>query len=117
MSEQRDYDRYLKGDLRVDGFKSEWRKDFEAYRERAPAIVRAVVPVAKAPTGKRTYTPRGQGAPGCEYMRKRRAEMKAKGICTDCSKTPAREGRLTCEPCQKTRTARETKRYHAKKAA
>ena len=26
MSEQRDYDKYLKGEIRVDGFQSEWLK-------------------------------------------------------------------------------------------
>lgn len=34
-----------------------------------------------------------------QYMRERRARLKAEGICTDCAKRPAMEGKTRCKKC------------------
>ena len=40
-----------------------------------------------------------------ERIRKIRAELRARGICTRCHKRPAGEGRLICKPCVSATTA------------
>ena len=42
-----------------------------------------------------------------EYMRQRRAALKARGICVDCQNTPAKEGRTLCDFCLEQRRVRE----------
>jgi hypothetical protein len=42
-----------------------------------------------------------------EYMRNRRAKLKAEGICVDCQNTPAETGRTLCGGCLHDRRTRE----------
>jgi len=39
------------------------------------------------------------GEAKAKYMRERRARLKAEGICTDCGKRPAMEGKTRCMKC------------------
>jgi hypothetical protein len=82
MSEQRDFDRFVKGEIRVDGWKSEWRKDFEAYREdkpaprvMAPAVIKNVVRQSNNRPGKKP-------CPLCARPMKRNQL----GICCPCGR-------------------------------
>jgi hypothetical protein len=107
MSEQRDYDKYLKGEIRVDGWKSDWRKDLESHIGAPPVIER------KAPLSPQQVE--AHRAAVRKSLEKRRADSKAKGLCHDCGKTPAREGRTLCQGCKQMRSTID--RNRRKKAA
>ena len=49
------------------------------------------------------------------YMRKRRARIKANGICPSCEKRYAAPGHICCDVCLKYRRVRERKRTGSKK--
>lgn len=105
--------KYIVGETRVDGWKSQWRRDLEAYRAAPKVEVRVMLTVRPEA--------RVRKLPGlfnnCAYAHKRRAERKAQGICVDCGNAPAIAGKLNCEPCQLKRNERGLKRYYARKAA
>jgi len=114
MSESQDYEKYLKGEIRVDGWKSEWRRTQEAFRGNQ--VFRAApvaVEVASKPRTRTITKPQYNK----QYMRERRAEAIKNGNCSDCYRVKARKGKTTCQPCQDKRNARTLKRYYAKKAA
>ena len=46
-----------------------------------------------------------------ERSRREAAERRAAGLCLDCGKAPAAEGRTACEPCAEKRRARERAKY------
>jgi hypothetical protein len=118
MSDCKDLHRFIKGEIRVDGFKSEWRKDFEAYLARKPEpkfIKKAVhVPVVI----KKACVPKKDRRQALnEGQRKRRLDLIARGICVDCGKESAGEKHTVGPKCRVVRTTRERNRYQDKKAA
>lgn len=106
---QSELHKFVIGEIRTDGWKSDWRKNLEAPREtnRPVAVVRANNPRRR---NRGTFD-------SVSYMRRRRQEMKDKGICVDCGENPVRPGRLTCVGCGAKRSAAQSKRYYAKKVA
>lgn len=61
-----------------------------------------------------------------QCLKKRRARLKAEGICQDCGKVPAKAGRTLCEPCiasrdrwnrQCAKLRKEQQRWRAKRRA
>lgn len=111
MSDQGDFQKFLNGELRTDGWVSEWRREQE---ERRKNQVYRAAPVAPKKCRVRAI-PKPQY--NKEYMRQRRAQALKKGMCTDCYHTKARKGRTNCQLCQDKRNARESKRNQAKKVA
>jgi hypothetical protein len=86
MSEQRDYDLFLKGDLRVDGFQSDWLKKTLADREARGSMPRPkAVPAApiKAPI-RRSRVRRIEKDP-CPLCRKPMNKNKL-GLCCKCGR-------------------------------
>jgi|SRR6185503_17707321 len=102
MSESQDFHKFVTGEIRVDGWKSQWRIEQEA--RRGETVFRAT-PVAIDAKPKRIGC-RLKGQTNSSYMKKRRAEAIENGKCADCYKTDAREGRTTCQLCQDKRNAR-----------
>lgn len=123
MSEQRDYDNYLKGDYYPGAPKKPWRIAMEAdFERRGISFDSRPVPqqrvAVKAYLAQKVRTGcRLKGRTNSEYMKDRRAKAIASGICADCYKEPAREGKTNCPECQAVRSAREMKRWKAKKLA
>lgn len=106
MSEQRDYDNYLKGDYYPGAPKTPWRIAMEAdFEARGVSFDSRPVPQKRV------------ARTAAEYMKERRAKAIAEGICCDCYKEPSREGRTNCEHCQSIRTKREKNRWARKKMA
>ena len=52
-----------------------------------------------------------------ERDRHRRRARQDAGLCTQCGREPAADGRAVCEPCREARRARERARYAARRAA
>ncbi|MDE0175503.1 MAG: hypothetical protein OYH76_18340 [Defluviicoccus sp.] len=48
--------------------------------------------------------------------RRRRLARQDAGLCTQCGRAPAADGRAVCEPCREARRARERARYAARRA-
>lgn len=115
MSEYREYGMFIKGEIRVDGWKSDWRKEQEELR-KDKVFIPMIHPAVSEP---KKYRVRTLTKPqyNKQYMRERRTEAIKNKQCADCYHVPAREGKTTCQPCQDKRTAREMKRYNARKAA
>lgn len=123
MSDQKDYEKFLRGEYYPGAPKTPWRLAMEAdFENRGVSfdsrpipqkrVIVKVAPVVKPRTGCRL-----KGRTNSEYMKERRAKAIASGTCADCYKASAREGRTNCTACQAVRTAREVKRWKAKKAA
>ena len=53
--------------------------------------------------------------PGPEYMRRRRAEFKAQGVCGQCCARPAKPGRVTCQICLDRTEAYRAEAYEARR--
>ena len=100
---ERDLHRFVMGEIRTDGWKSEWRKDFERRNAEAHAKPKPLYPDAPRPAF-------DQAA----YMRSRRAELMEMGLCIDCRK-PA-NGYRQCEECLEKR-ARQLRERRRKLAA
>lgn len=97
---------FIRGEIRTDGWKSQWRKDLETLRKMVKAL-----PVFSVPTPK----PKPVSFDKLAYQRNRYKDLKAKGICIDCGSFPARAKRNTCASCQVKRNAAQLRRYYANK--
>jgi hypothetical protein len=117
MSEAQDFHKFIIGETRVDGFVSEWKRDFLAYMANKPAprimAPKVAAVVVKKPRGPKKDRRLEQNA----YQRKRRLKLLAKGLCVDCGKHPSGEKNTVCPQCRVVRSARELGRYRRKKAA
>lgn len=119
MSESQDFHRFIIGETRVDGWISDWRKDFNSYMEKKYHIAPSTkaVPVFK----RKPFTPtESQKARHLARQRvtnrNRRDRMRAEGTCVDCNRAPAISGRTLCDPCRLDRSTRERNK-RLKKAA
>jgi len=121
MSDQKDYERYLRGEYYPGAPKTPWRLAMEAdFQRREVSFDSRPVPQKKVAVKASPIVRKGcrlKGKTAAEYMKERRAKAIAEGICCDCYKQPAREGRTNCERCQSVRTMREKNRWAKKKMA
>lgn len=108
MPEQIDHKemhRYVMGEIRNDGWKSQWLLDLEGWiREekiRTPPVPKPIFRVVP-----RTPPVKAQKK---AYPNERRAKLKAQNLCRDCMK-PAAHYRSYCQACLDKRAAYERKR-------
>lgn len=137
--------KFVIGDLRTDGWKSQWRRDTEAWIEAHKYDkVTVTAPQIRSrqkrqPGQKRTTR---HGSRQCEVcptiirkdnlsgrcilhktrmaktrreivrlsMRKRRAKLKAEGMCVDCGKSKVKQNKTLCQACLTSRSTREEAR-------
>lgn len=114
MSEYREYGMFIKGEIRVDGWKSDWRKDLDAYRaskqtapieinekRRDPVITKVYRQYVRPPmTDKQIEEHRASAR---RSRQNKRLLAKEAGYCVDCFKFPAIEGITMCDRCRQYR--------------
>jgi len=125
MSDYKNYERYLRGEYRVDGWKSDWRIVQEARRPK-PTPISVIAHHGKTITTKvsRPYvrpviTPERRAAHNASVRRslqKKRMKAKKEGVCVDCFREPSIEAHTLCDPCRLDRSTRERNK-RLKKAA
>lgn len=86
MSESQDFHKFIIGEIRVDNWKSDWRKDFEAYMNNRRVVPKAV-PVAIVRVSKpRVYQPRTSSRTKCPGCGGKMFAANSMGICTPCQR-------------------------------
>src|SRR5438270_14091888 len=105
--------KFIIGDKRTDGWKSPWRIKLERDMAEDAAKPRPIVKAKQIQVRQieRTYA---DMASRREIVRKsllkRRTKLKAEGICVDCGKGKAKEGRTSCGLCLKARYERQKRK-------
>jgi hypothetical protein len=114
-----EFNRWLNGELRTDGWVSDWQKE-QLRRRKEEMGQRQFV---KAKQTERPQIERVYSDPGTRReivrrsLHKRRLRLKAEGICVDCGKYKVKEGCTSCEPCLKARYQRQKRKRQGLKEA
>lgn len=108
----RGFQRFVAGELRVDGWMSDWRREQERCRaEEMGKRVFVAATQVKRPQIARVYSdPDRQREVVRKSLQKRRLRLMAEGICRDCGKSKAKEGCTSCGPCLKKRYQRQKRK-------
>lgn len=88
--------RYIIGETRVDGFKSQWLLDWEQWQKDNPSTLKHK-PAVKAPKPRVRYVAKHDYS-GKIRQRLLRTQRKEKGLCTKCGSIPLPEMK-SCGNC------------------